>query len=66
MPLGLMLVSRGSITEDQLRTAKERQQATQQEMGAILLSLGFADEDQITAARLPFGVARSLRHLLAS
>ncbi len=51
MPLGLLLVSRGAITEDQLRTAKERHAETAEEMGALILALGFATEDQVTAAR---------------
>lgn len=51
MPLGLMCVGRGWITEEQLRIAKERQQQIKGDMGAVLLGLGFASEEQITAAR---------------
>ena len=51
MPLGLMLVSRGCLTEEQLRIAKQRHTQTNEEMGAIVLALGFASEEQVAAAR---------------
>jgi len=51
VPLGLLLVARRQLTPDQLRTALEAQQRSGHgRLGDWLLSLGYANEHQITAA----------------
>jgi len=51
VPLGLLLVARRQLTPEQLRAALEAQRrAGHGRLGDWLLSLGFADEHQITAA----------------
>jgi hypothetical protein len=51
VPLGLLLLSRQQVTAAQLRTALEQQrQAGQGRIGDWLRQLGFASEEQITAA----------------
>ena len=51
VPLGLLLVSRRQLTPEQLRSALETQHREGHgRLGDWLLSLGFADEQQITAA----------------
>jgi len=63
IPLGLLLLSRQQLTAEQLRTALEAQRAAgrsqspgtsqstkQRKIGAWLQELGFATEDQVTAA----------------
>lgn len=51
MPLGLTLVSRGYLTEEQLKTANEKQKADGQEFSDVLLSLKYIDERKLTAVR---------------
>ncbi len=51
MPLGLMLVSRGKLTKEQLQLANERQRQTRRDMGDVLIELGFVNEKQVTSAR---------------
>ena len=51
MPLELVLVSRGWLTKSQLQTAKESQRRTGLDMGDTLISLGFVDENRVTAVR---------------
>jgi hypothetical protein len=50
LPLGLTLLSRGHLSEHQLRTALDQHRATGVRFGDVLLHLGFANEDQLTAA----------------
>jgi hypothetical protein len=55
IPLGLLLISRQQLTATQLRTALEAQRATgrgqvKMKIGAWLQQLGFATEQQVTAA----------------
>ena len=51
VPIGLVLLSRGTIREDQLREALERQrQAGSQRLGVWLQQTGAATEDEITSA----------------
>ena len=51
IPLGLLLLSRGQLSEPQLRVALERQRAAGQgRIGEWLHALGFVNEQQITAA----------------
>jgi hypothetical protein len=51
IPLGLLLLSRQQLTAEQLRTALEAQRAAGHgRIGEWLQRLGFATEDQITAA----------------
>jgi hypothetical protein len=51
IPLGLLMLSRGELTREQLRAALEAQQGNHQRLiGECLLALGFATEQQITTA----------------
>jgi len=50
LPLGLTLLSCGHISADQLRTALDQHRASGVRFGDILLHLGFATEEQLTAA----------------
>jgi hypothetical protein len=50
MPLGLVMVSRGDLTAEQLRSVLDEQQRTGENVGNIAQQLGFATQDQITAA----------------
>jgi hypothetical protein len=51
LPLGLLLVSRGCITNQQLRIAVERQRDRKGSLGEILCDLQYATERQVTEAR---------------
>jgi hypothetical protein len=50
MPLGLMLLSRGVLNPEQLKTALALQQATGGRIGDVIQELGFATQEQITSA----------------
>jgi hypothetical protein len=50
MPLGLLLLSRGCITQAQLQIAKREQRAHGGAIGEVLCDLRFATEQQVTAA----------------
>ena len=51
IPLGLLMASRGHLSYDDLRTALEAQRASGSgRIGDWLIKLGFATEDQVTAA----------------
>jgi len=50
MPLGLSLVSRGLLDQEQLKTALEHQRETGMNFGEVLQKLGFATPQQVTAA----------------
>ncbi|HVZ59669.1 MAG TPA: hypothetical protein VG892_02685 [Terriglobales bacterium] len=50
LPLGLLLFSRGIISEQQLKLAHSRQQSTSEDFGTALHQLGFATHEEITAA----------------
>jgi hypothetical protein len=51
VPLGLLMISRGQLTNPQLRSALEAQRGNgRQRLGEWLQQLGFATEQQITAA----------------
>ena len=49
MPLGLLLVSRGILTHDQLKIALEQQRMTGANFGEIVQELGYATQQQVTA-----------------
>jgi hypothetical protein len=49
-PLGLMMLSRGQLTAGQLQIALEAQSAQGGPLGSCLEKLGFASEQQVTAA----------------
>jgi hypothetical protein len=50
VPLGLLLLSRGVLTSDQLKIALEHQRSTQGNFGEAVQRLGFATGEQVTAA----------------
>ena len=50
LPLGEMLVNRGVITQDQLRIALTEQRRTGQQVGKILVQLGFLSEATLREA----------------
>ncbi len=50
MPIGLILLSRGTVHHDQLLTAMQQQRAIGGLFGQILVQLGFATEEQVVAA----------------
>jgi hypothetical protein len=51
VPLGLLMISRGQLTNQQLRSALEAQQGGgRQRLGEWLEKLGFATEQQVTTA----------------
>lgn len=50
VPLGLTLLSRGYLSEGQLKTALEQHRATGLRLGDVIMRLGFATEQQVTAA----------------
>jgi len=50
MPLGLLLVSRGILTHEQLKTALDQHRATGVNFGDIVQELGFATQQHVTAA----------------
>ncbi len=50
-PLGDILVTRGTITEQQLDEALSKQTETRKRLGETLVALGFLNEEQITEAR---------------
>ena len=49
--LGDILVEQGAISPEQLRQGLELQTTTGQRLGNVLISLGWADEEQVTKAR---------------
>lgn len=51
MPLGLSLVSRGLLTNAQLRQATEEQKKSGGDIGEVLVQRGTLSEEQLTAAR---------------
>lgn len=50
IPLGLLMLSRGQLTNQQLRSALEVQAVSGHRLGECLERLGFATEQQVTAA----------------
>lgn len=50
IPLGLLLLSRGQLNNTQLRDALQRQQSQSAPLGILLTQMGYADEQQVTAA----------------
>jgi len=51
MPLGLMLVSRGLLSNEELREARNEERETGEEIGELLVRRGSLSEKQLTAAR---------------
>jgi hypothetical protein len=51
MPLGLMLVGRGLLSNEELREARLEQKETGEEIGDLLVRRGSLSEKQLTAAR---------------
>src|SRR5579871_5746581 len=49
MPLGLVLLSRGVLTHDQVKVALEQQRETGKNFGDVAQDLGFATQQQVTA-----------------
>lgn len=50
VPLGLTLLTRGHLSEPQLKTALDQHRATGVRLGDVVQHLGFATEDQVTSA----------------
>lgn len=50
MPLGLLLFSRGVLTEDQIKVALDQQRQTGANFGEVVQELGFATQQHVTAA----------------
>jgi len=50
VPLGLTLLSRGHLSEDQLKAALDQHRASGARLGDVILHLGFATEQQVTSA----------------
>lgn len=50
MPLGLLLVSRGILSHEQLKIALDRQRASGANFGDVVQELGFATQQHVTAA----------------
>ncbi|HXW90268.1 MAG TPA: hypothetical protein VEK33_06955 [Terriglobales bacterium] len=50
MPLGLVLVSRGILSHEQLKIALNHQRTSGTNFGEVLQELGFATQQQVTAA----------------
>jgi hypothetical protein len=50
MPLGLLLLSRGILSHEQLKIALDRQRASGTNFGDVVQDLGFATQQQVTAA----------------
>jgi hypothetical protein len=50
VPLGLLLLSRGILTSEQHRLALDHQRLTEVDFGAAVQHLGFATQEQVTAA----------------
>jgi hypothetical protein len=51
MPLGLMMVSRGLLTNEDLRRAVDEQKQTGEEIGEVLIRLELVSEKQVAAVR---------------
>jgi len=51
MSLAHILINRGSITREQFRAGLDDQKETGEEIGMVLMRLGFVSEAQLTAAR---------------
>jgi hypothetical protein len=51
LSIGLVMLSKGYLTDDQLRLAMAQSQLQGEELEAVLLRLGLANEKQLTAAR---------------
>ncbi len=49
MPMGLMMLARGAITDPQLREALRLQQSTGERIGSCLMQLGLINEEDIAA-----------------
>lgn len=50
VPLGLLLLQRGVLTSEQLKTALEEHRSTELNFGDAVQQLGFATQEQVTAA----------------
>jgi hypothetical protein len=61
---GLAMLSKGYLTEAQLRSATTQSQATGEELGAALVRLGFASQKQLAAVRAAQGGYPALRNEL--
>ena len=51
MPLGLSLMSRGMVTQTQLKEATDEQKESGEEIGEVLIRQGVVSEEQVTAVR---------------
>jgi hypothetical protein len=51
MPLGLTMVSRGLLNDEQLRKANEEHKKTGDEIGDLVVRLGYVDEKELTSVR---------------
>ncbi|MDR3735512.1 MAG: hypothetical protein P4L10_08260 [Acidobacteriaceae bacterium] len=51
MPIALQVLRRGWLSNEQFKTATEEQRKTCDEMGEVLVRLGYVSEQQITAVR---------------
>jgi Type II secretion system (T2SS), protein E, N-terminal domain len=50
VPLGLLLLSRGILTPERLKVALDHQRLTKLDFGNVVQELGFATQEQVTAA----------------
>lgn len=50
MPIGLLLLSRGVLTQEQIKLALDQQRQTGANFGDVLQELGFATQQHVTAA----------------
>jgi len=50
MPLGLLLLSRGILSHEQLKIALDHQRVSGANFGDVVQQLGFATQQQVTAA----------------
>lgn len=50
MPLGLLLLSRGVLTQEQIKLALDQQRQTGANFGEVVQELGFATQQHVTAA----------------
>jgi len=50
MPLGLLLLSRGVLTQEQIKVALDQQRQTGANFGEVVQELGFATQQHVTAA----------------
>ncbi|MEM9064225.1 MAG: hypothetical protein AAGB51_01910 [Planctomycetota bacterium] len=63
-PIGNILVKSGLVTEEQINTAVERQEATQEPIGAALCALGYAEQERIDRIWANYAVVPALEEAI--